>query len=252
MLKRTWVLIALVYLAFAEFLSWMPVPDLALCLIQPEHSQQSSNHDDKKYCAAFHTGVIAFLDAIDGFLEHHDKSVVGGFTIVLAISTIGLWLATNKLWAAGERQFELLSESAASQSRDMKESTTVGRTAAEAALKSADAAHAVVYDNRENLEISRAQVRAHFLCSLKAKITPDRKQVVEFTCRNTGQSQAGPIQVAITFGYLRLSGGIPQTLANPQTVTFGGLAPNESLTDIVISDIPLPDFLFGGSLGGTR
>ncbi|MGY3137193.1 hypothetical protein ACVWZM_007875 [Bradyrhizobium sp. USDA 4501] len=139
MLKRNWALIALVYLAFAEVLSWGPVPDLSLCLIKPEHGQQATNHDDKKYCPAFHTGVIASLDALDGFLEHHDKSVVGGFTIVLAISTIGLWLATNKLWRAGERQFELLAQTAADQSRDMGASIAIAKNAADASSKQTEA-----------------------------------------------------------------------------------------------------------------
>src|SRR5712664_4961856 len=122
MLKRNWALIAFVYLALAEALSLAPVPDLSLCLIQPEHGEQSTNHDDPKYCPAFHTGIVAAIDASDGFLERHDKSVVGGFTIVLAISTIGLWLATNKLWWAGERQIALLAETSVAQSRDMERS----------------------------------------------------------------------------------------------------------------------------------
>lgn len=104
MLKRNWALIWLVYLAFAEVLSLVSVPDLSLCLIQPEHSQQSSNQIETKYCPAFHTGAALAFEKVDGWLERHDKSVIGVFTIVLAISTIGLWLATNKLWAAGERQ----------------------------------------------------------------------------------------------------------------------------------------------------
>jgi hypothetical protein len=146
MLKRNWALIALVYLAFAEVLSLAPVPDLSLCLIQPEHSEQTSNNDNKKYCPAFHVGIVASIDTLDGFLERHDKGVIGAFTIVLAISTIGLWLATNNLWKAGEKQFELLSESAVAQSRDMQASMAIAdrsahaaEVAARAAEKSADA-----------------------------------------------------------------------------------------------------------------
>jgi hypothetical protein len=140
MLKRNWALIALVYLAFAEALSWVPVPDLSPCLIQPEDREQPTSDGDKKYCPAFHTGAAVVFENVDSFLEHHDKSVVGGFTIVLAISTIGLWLATNKLWEAGEKQFGLLSESAAAQSRDMQESIGVAKQSADAAILSARAA----------------------------------------------------------------------------------------------------------------
>ena len=127
------IAIALVYLTLAEALSWAPVPDLALCLIQPEHGQQTADHDNKKYCPAFHTGAALVFDNVDTFLEHHDKSVVGGFTIVLAISTIGLWLATNKLWSAGERQIELLAKSSADQSRDMQASIAIAKRSAEIA-----------------------------------------------------------------------------------------------------------------------
>jgi hypothetical protein len=133
MLKRNWALIALIYLGLAEALSWAPVPDLSLCLVQPEHSQQAANHDDKKYCPAFHVGAALALEKTDHWLERHDKSVIGTFTIVLAISTIGLWLATNKLWAAGEKQFGLLSETAAAQSRDMQESIAAAQQSADAA-----------------------------------------------------------------------------------------------------------------------
>jgi hypothetical protein len=131
MLKRNWVLIALIYVAFAEVLSWAPVPDLSLCLIKPEHSEQSSDHDGKKYCAALHSGAAFAFEAVDSFLERHDKSVVGGFTVVLAISTIGLWLATNKLWLAGERQLELLSKTASDQSKDMQASIKAANKSAE-------------------------------------------------------------------------------------------------------------------------
>ena len=50
-------------------------------------------------------------------LEDHEKSVVGAFTIILAISTIGLWMATNRLWEAGENQLRHLSETASVQLR---------------------------------------------------------------------------------------------------------------------------------------
>jgi hypothetical protein len=129
MLKRDWLLIAFVYLAMAEALTWLPVSDLSLCLIGPPHNQQAANHDNEKYCPAFHTGIIATLDTLDGVLERHDKSVIGGFTIILAISTIGLWLATNKLWAAGEKQFGLLAATGALQASDMRESIATAREA---------------------------------------------------------------------------------------------------------------------------
>jgi len=58
---------------------------------------------------------------LDTFIGDHDKSFVAAFTVILALSTIGLWLATNRLWEAGEKQIR------------------VAAAAAEAAKKSADA-----------------------------------------------------------------------------------------------------------------
>jgi hypothetical protein len=117
MLKRSWALIVFVYLALAEVLSLAPVPDLSLCLIQPEHSQQTTNDNKPKYCPALHVAAALAIEGTDTFLERHDKSVVGAFTIVLAISTIGLWLATNKLWDAARNQFTHSEETAKRQLR---------------------------------------------------------------------------------------------------------------------------------------
>jgi hypothetical protein len=133
MQRGTWVLVVLSYLVFAELLSWMPVSNLSTCLIQPTPSSETADYDTPKYCPAFHAGIEILLAKTDRFLEAHDKSVVGGFTIVLAISTIGLWLATNKLWEAGERQLTLLAETSAEQSKDMQASIAAANRSARAA-----------------------------------------------------------------------------------------------------------------------
>jgi hypothetical protein len=167
--KREWALLILIYLVLAEVLSWYPVPDLSLCLIQPEHSQQTSDHDKNKYCPPFHMGIIGSLDAVDGFLERHDKSVVGGFTIVLAISTIGLWLATNNLWRAGEEQRASSERIAAQQRssdrriadeqfRQMRYSNEASFNAASAAAQSARAATA---SNQIAITTAEQELRAY-------------------------------------------------------------------------------------------
>jgi hypothetical protein len=162
--RRSWALISLVYLAFAEVLSWAPVSDLSLCLIQPEHNEQASDHDSKKYCPAFHVGAALAFEKADSWLERHDKSVIGAFTIVLAISTIGLWLATNKLWAAGERQIRL------SQYATGISASAIGVTR----------------------EIGEAQVRAYVRIK-QAEIYflgDDGLPMIEITAVNSGQSPA--------------------------------------------------------------
>jgi hypothetical protein len=64
-------------------------------------------------------------------------------TIAIALFTFTLKRATDKLWDAGERQLELLTTTNAAQSRDMRESIRVGKTAADAAALSARAAVAL-------------------------------------------------------------------------------------------------------------
>jgi hypothetical protein len=182
MLKRNWALIALVYLSLAEALSLAPVPDLALCLIQAEHGQQAADHDDKKYCPSLHVAATLAIEKIDVFLERHDKSVLGGFTIVLAISTIGLWLATNKLWVAGERQFGLLAETSAAQSCDMQDSIANARRANQISADSLGNAR----------ETSQTQLRAWIVtkvthCKL---FPPDFEIRVGLEVRNSGQTPA--------------------------------------------------------------
>jgi hypothetical protein len=112
MQKRVWLLIWAGLFVFLEILSWLPVPDSTACLIDDPHGHQATNHNGPKYCPALHAGVEVLFERTDKFLEVHDKSVIGTFTIVLAISTIGLWLATNKLWSAGEEQLSHLRQTA--------------------------------------------------------------------------------------------------------------------------------------------
>src|SRR5947209_2609410 len=42
------------------------------------------------------------------FVEKNADGIVALFTIILAGSTIGLWISTNKLWKAGENQIALI------------------------------------------------------------------------------------------------------------------------------------------------
>lgn len=122
--------------ATSQFAVLAPSP----CLIKLGHKEQTAHNYQEKDCPAFLAGSLILLGRLDHFIEAHDKSIVAGFTVVLAISTIGLWLATNRLWAAGERQMELIAANSAQQSKDMRASINVSRIAAQAALRSANAA----------------------------------------------------------------------------------------------------------------
>lgn len=105
------------FLLIAEFLSWWTASWPGPCLVEiAENQQESSKHDYPKNCATFFAGSLIALSNGAEFVktDDNDKVIVAGFTTVLAVSTIGLWLATvslqrttNSLWEAGERQFDL-------------------------------------------------------------------------------------------------------------------------------------------------
>jgi hypothetical protein len=116
MQRRVFFLCLLSFLMFAEGLSWFTAGGLGPCLVEPEHSQQAAQNND---CPTFFAGtLLSFQRGFDWIKrDDNDKAVVAGFTIVLGISTIGLWLATNKLWEAGERQLKHLGDTAAMELR---------------------------------------------------------------------------------------------------------------------------------------
>jgi hypothetical protein len=117
--RRVFFLFLLSFLLFAEGSSWMMAGGLGPCLIEPEHRQQAANDNEHEDCPTFFAGTLLGFER--GFewvkSDDNDKAVVAGFTIVLAVSTIGLWLATNKLWRAGETQRNLAEDTAERQLR---------------------------------------------------------------------------------------------------------------------------------------
>jgi hypothetical protein len=116
MSRQDWFILCLCYLLFAEGLSWIAASGPPPCLIQVEHTQELGNQGDQKYCATFFAGMIIVVERTVDIIKSHDndKAIVAAFTIVLGLSTIGLWIATfglqrstKKLWEAGEKQISL-------------------------------------------------------------------------------------------------------------------------------------------------
>src|SRR5580700_349525 len=101
MSRRSVFLLCLCYLIFAEGLSWITV-SWPGCLVQEENQQEASNQTDQKNCATFLAGMVIVAGrAVDVIKrDDNDKAIVAAFTIVLALSTIGLWTATLRLWGA--------------------------------------------------------------------------------------------------------------------------------------------------------
>jgi hypothetical protein len=92
-LRRTLIL-AILWLFFECTISW-----LATC--NPINQQSATNDNYQKHCTLLNGPVVSVLRfvarSMDLFLKEYEKEIIAGFTIVLACSTIGLWLATYRL-----------------------------------------------------------------------------------------------------------------------------------------------------------
>ncbi|MBY0318617.1 MAG: hypothetical protein K2X72_07815 [Reyranella sp.] len=82
---------------------------------QSTHGNKKVEHTTSE--PSFACGVTGFRYAVVAYMDHHEGFFVGGFTFVLAVSTILLWRATANLYEAGERQLKLSTDTAQRQLR---------------------------------------------------------------------------------------------------------------------------------------
>jgi hypothetical protein len=135
--QRRIVLIWAAYFSILEILSWA-LADAPGCLISasssfidPDQNDRAGYNDNQHGCPTFFVGLLILISRADRFIEHHDKSIVAVFTVVLAISTILLWRATQHLYEAGERQLTHFEKTAERQAQETGASIAVARKAAE-------------------------------------------------------------------------------------------------------------------------
>jgi hypothetical protein len=86
------------------------------CIDEGKH--HAGGQDFEKSIAGLASLVSIYRDCTGEFLHKNGEAVTAAFTIVLAISTIFLWRATERLFQAGERQIEFLRASSERQVRD--------------------------------------------------------------------------------------------------------------------------------------
>jgi hypothetical protein len=104
--KQKWFLFALLalWLIFECEISWM-----ATC--EAVNDNTAANYDYIKHCTAFGGPVVSILYFIlvqtGLFLKSYEHELIAGFTVILAISTIGLWLSTKHLWTTTKAAVEL-------------------------------------------------------------------------------------------------------------------------------------------------
>lgn len=138
------------WLIFESAISWF-----ATC--QPIYQGATDHGGNENNCTLFSGPVISIVYfggvQLFRFLHAYEHELVAGFTIVLAFSTIGLWLATDRLYKAGERQLNLIRKNAAEQARTNAASIKVAQDAAKEAKRSADMAE------RGIIEADRAWIK---------------------------------------------------------------------------------------------
>jgi len=71
--------------------------------------------------------LIDTLTWLADVFERHGEAVIAAFTIVLALSTIGLWRATSKLYKAGEQQIAVVGDIAEAAKDAAEHTRTVER-----------------------------------------------------------------------------------------------------------------------------
>ena len=121
-----------------------------------------------------------------GFFDMHGEAFTALFTIVLAISTILLWSATQQLWLAGERQIEIAKEAALAAgdaARTARDSVEVSRDVATAARDSVDVAR----------DTAARQLRAYVSirnCKVNHLFTEGQRPIINYEVVNDGQTLA--------------------------------------------------------------
>jgi hypothetical protein len=139
-MSRSWRVWFLVLVALL-FSAWIVAGSNSFQSCMQEEQRDSAKEDALKGATQFLAAISAHKDCTGHFVTENSQGIIAGFSMILAISVIGLWLATNRLWAAGEKQFALLSETASAQSRDMQASIAASTTAVEIATQAYLAEH---------------------------------------------------------------------------------------------------------------
>jgi len=92
--------------------------------------QVGGNQDVVKKCSIFHGPILGALIRFTTLFEGHGEAVTAAFTVVLAISTLGLWWASLRLWEAGDAQLRHMAQTAEAQAADMQASIAQARKTA--------------------------------------------------------------------------------------------------------------------------
>jgi hypothetical protein len=187
--------ILFVFLLFDITGSW-----LATC----NYSYEPGNYNYQKACDLLGGPFISSLIWFRGLFD--SETVIAAFTVILAISTIGLWRSTDKLWDAGERQIRLSRSTAAVQARNTRRQLKLSQSATERQLQA-------------------------YLSIMKGRIWDveiGKKPTVKFRIGNAGQTPAYNLWAEVSIGYA--------TFPLPRgTRIIVQLQPTEEMSHVTIS-----------------
>lgn len=141
-----------------------------------ESDNATANQDRKEYDPIYSGPVAAFVFRLASWcwsiLDHHHEPILAGFTILLAVFTLALWLATwqlaNDAKESGDRQAEAT-----------REALDIAKEAADAAKTNASAA----------------------LVSLRPWVSCDAEILGDFTYRENGDAQIAIRFVLKNYGH---------------------------------------------------
>jgi hypothetical protein len=158
-----------------------------LCTSKPfqqcvhEVKQKTAEQALPKRVSKISLSVGAYRECGGEFVHNNGEAVTAIFTVVLALSTIGLWGATRNLYEAGERQIKTSRQIAAIQARQTRASIREARRSADAATESGDTAkHA----------FSKLERPYVFLFGVRALESGDGFPFIKFSVANYGKTPA--------------------------------------------------------------
>jgi hypothetical protein len=245
--KRLLWTLAVTFLVLAELIS-IPISSVSPCIISPQY--QSADEAGRKECPPLHVVFVNFSAPV---LEKRGDPnwAVAIFTGVLAISTIGLWRSTERLWQA-----------ARSQGSDMQRSITESARAASAMEKVAEHVAVSAKAATESVETikdaSARQMRAYVCVNFGNVIQQDNATDYHFEVRlllvNVGPTPAYDV------GYTAHADVLPFPLPNDFSFPVANIHPGSASTlgagqnflmtgvvDKMYSDKEITDLKSGGN-----
>jgi hypothetical protein len=205
------------------------ISSLETCHPPPNGPGSSQNGEEN--CTVLQGPLASFIVGFANFFETHDKGIVAAFTVILAVSTILLWLATLNLYGVGKDQITTSRKVAALQARQTQRSIRESIRVARAAEKSAEAAVAterarffVVIEHNFLECINTAAVWAGPVTQEEYPLPADIQPMAGIRFRNYGKTPGIVVDVSTGIEY---SEAIPIPVFDEKVVMENIIAPGD-------------------------